>query len=864
MGSNAQQKEDDSGAEAHRPAAVPSDQEQPSNGEAGGGRGADVDVEPGAPDGGGDCYNYNNYYDASTANATADSATSNHQAILTACDQGVADEMGKTREEDDRLGKAHHAAASMEHANGKTGGNDDESATVSSVNGYCASTTDTAVCRSSATGLLLSPIDMPVRHRQVSQPGAYAIIGPGYVDDYDNDNNNNMFDNNNDNNNNGNGNALDDSEEVFEGYVPEPTPEELIRREVRHMINSAITLDDDAVRAIPSKPTAPPAASSDGCHGSDKGAAPPPPSPSEDDESSCLKSPACMLLLTLLFLLAIALGVTFGSGEPNSSSYVPSCARDVQDRYDITKSIIARISSPQDLNNATSPQSKALEWIVCWDRVSSNLIDNRDPDTDILPKQARGTIFGGDAGKAQVFRRYVLAVIFYATSEAGPWTEDYNFLSPDEHECSWHKKVKRTNFPFGDYDYPGMVCTNEELADYALMNDEEIVIADMNWNFRIPNNLTGIIPPEFGYLEDVTWISFENQKELRGSIPSTIGHMANLHSITINFSGPGFGGMVPPSLFTIPAVQYITFQFGEGVWRFPETIDDIMEGDNNGSSLVAISMGDNGLSGTMPSFLPAFKNLITLNLKGNALDGSVPDSLPTTIEFLNLQDNYLTGTLPEGLGQLTNLTVMAFGKNKIHGLLPSWCGNLGKLRLLDLSHNEFEGPIPRAFSQLSSLEHMSLQNNANLNGSISALEPLGALSTLMLYANSFTSTIPEGLFSNVSITKEIFADFGHNNFTGKLPQTLSERASNTTYLAIMKNNFDADAVDDVICEDVETLFADCSSCPCCKYCCDKDSPDESDRWCNFDLDFSNVVGLSCGPWWEFCSYTFYDPLPVEE
>jgi len=65
-----------------------------------------------------------------------------------------------------------------------------------------------------------------------------------------------------------------------------------------------------------------------------------------------------------------------------------------------------------------------------------------------------------------------------------------------------------------------------------------------------------------------------------------------------------------------------------------------------------------------------------------------------------------------------------------------------------------------------------------LTGSILAFEPLENLSSLLLYENSFSSTIPTGLFSNPA--KPIYADFGHNHFTGKLPTVFSERASNTS------------------------------------------------------------------------------------
>ena len=79
----------------------------------------------------------------------------------------------------------------------------------------------------------------------------------------------------------------------------------------------------------------------------------------------------------------------------------------------------------------------------------------------------------------------------------------------------------------------------------------------------------------------------------------------------------------------------------------------------------------------------------------------------------------------------------------------------------------------------------------------------------------------------------------------------------------MKNNFDADAVDDVICDDVRILLADCSSCPCCKSCCGQDGADEKYHVCNFDLDFFELTGLECGAWWSASCRAAYDPLPKD-
>ena len=69
----------------------------------------------------------------------------------------------------------------------------------------------------------------------------------------------------------------------------------------------------------------------------------------------------------------------------------------------------------------------------------------------------------------------------------------------------------------------------------------------------------------------------------------------------------------------------------------------------------------------------------------------------------------------------------------------------------------------------------------------------------------------------------------------------------------MKNNFDANAVPDEVCDNVMNIYADCSSCQCCNgACCEEDSTGGSYSFCDFDLDMFNVAMLECGHWWVNC------------
>jgi len=269
-----------------------------------------------------------------------------------------------------------------------------------------------------------------VNLNELVTPCAYTVRGPGYEAARRREHEMN----NNDNN------VSSDDEAIFEGFVHEPSREEILRREAREMLASAITLDESAIRAVPASRD-----DDDANEGSDVDATTTPNDHvlAEDEGVAvkmeeeghllerCVMSPMTIISLSLLILSAIALGVAFGSNKDESviSSDEELCViENLQERYNRARSIVSDITSSETLANATSPQNKALEWLVCHDRISSKLIDRAESSSP-MPAQTRGSSFGGDSGESQVLRRYALATFFFATSERGPWIKRCNFLS---------------------------------------------------------------------------------------------------------------------------------------------------------------------------------------------------------------------------------------------------------------------------------------------------------------------------------------------------------------------------------------------------------------------------------------------------
>ena len=73
----------------------------------------------------------------------------------------------------------------------------------------------------------------------------------------------------------------------------------------------------------------------------------------------------------------------------------------------------------------------------------------------------------------------------------------------------------------------------------------------------VDNNLNGPLPPEFGYLSDLTAIGLENNMQLTGRLPQTMGNLTDLSNVALLLNGPEFGGELPSSLFQLRNLKSI-------------------------------------------------------------------------------------------------------------------------------------------------------------------------------------------------------------------------------------------------------------------------------------------------------------------
>lgn len=203
------------------------------------------------------------------------------------------------------------------------------------------------------------------------------------------------------------------------------------------------------------------------------------------------------------------------------------------------------------------------------------------------------------------------------------------------------------------------------------------------------------------------------------------------------------------------------------------------------TSVISLSLNDNGLKGTLPAALSKLPGLQTLDLEGNSLSGALPKELGrlASLRTLRLGLNLFSGAVPKELGSLARLEILSLPFNKLSGGLPPELGRLASLRLLDLSQNTITGAIPPQLGDLRSLMFLDLSAN-RLTGVIPVeLGRLTSLMALFLGPNQLSGPIPRALGSLRNLEQLVLSS---NQLTGRIPQELGN-LTKLSFLDLQKN-----------------------------------------------------------------------------
>ncbi|KAG2707192.1 hypothetical protein I3843_05G125100 [Carya illinoinensis] len=297
------------------------------------------------------------------------------------------------------------------------------------------------------------------------------------------------------------------------------------------------------------------------------------------------------------------------------------------------------------------------------------------------------------------------------------------------------------------------------------------------------NRLVGTLPPNIGLtLPNLQFLAMSRNK-FSGPIPVSLSNSSQLEKLLLYRNN--FVGQVP-NLGNLLHLRWLAFH-ANNLGNNSSKDLDFLDSLGNCPKLEILYFSENHFGGSLPNSIGNLSMQLTqLDVAGNQISGILPAALEnlTNLTFLSMAQNLLTGSIPTYFGEFQNLEGLSLDGNRFLGLIPSSIGNLTRLVTLNLSQNKLEGSIPSSFGNFKSLQELDISENS-LIGAI----PINILSSqllvLNLSQNSLTGTLPVEVGNSRNIYR---LDVSKNNFSGEIPRTLANCLS-LEYLYLQGNSF---------------------------------------------------------------------------
>lgn len=573
-----------------------------------------------------------------------------------------------------------------------------------------------------------------------------------------------------------------------------------------------------------------------------------------------------VLFLALVFMaVGLGVGLETKKEEDEEAEFLAKPVRpEAIQLYLIEKSI----SSEDDFDESTSPQSRAAAWMATQDKLKYPIPNVQDDFKDLSQNNAA----------YEYVLRYIMAVVYFSTGGDEGWVFDYNFLT-DLPTCDWH--VYRNSRDGENIPY-GLTCNESQAYSLNLANQDavgsipsELGLLDtlVEINFSTNAQLSGRFPPSFCNFRQLRSLRI-GFTTLQGSLPPCINQLSELAELflsnndlngqlplmtnmtnlkTVHLDDNSFAGDITTAFDNMLALEYLFLEDNS----FSGTINDFFLIQN--SQLRIIDISDNPLlRGTVPVHLFEFPRLQLIDMHGcGGITGPFPDLLVPndSLRFLAFQGCNITGPIPSSLSKLPGLIHLDLSGNQLTGEIPSELGALSELRYLFLSDNKrlTPGEIPESFSQLVHMEEFSLKRTKRFGFLPEFIAAWTNLTLLDLGDNSFGGNLPPS-YGNLT-NLQFFLVNGNGVLEGEVPDSYKNLVK-LRFMFLEDNGFEGDlgqmcslpAFNGLSGSGLELVVADCDggkiTCECC-VCCDPNSPNDASNSCN-----NNDITPNLNPHWE--------------
>ncbi|XP_004296181.1 PREDICTED: receptor-like protein 2 [Fragaria vesca subsp. vesca] len=211
--------------------------------------------------------------------------------------------------------------------------------------------------------------------------------------------------------------------------------------------------------------------------------------------------------------------------------------------------------------------------------------------------------------------------------------------------------------------------------------------------------LTGQIPIWLSKLKKLEILDMSLNR-ITGSVPTWLGTSPTLSSI--NLGSNLISGQIPKELCTLPMLvsEQAAAQLDHGYLELPFYASQAMP--------AASILQFNSLSFYPPSIL----------LGNNSISGNIPTEIGKLqlLHILDLSANQVSGNIPDQISNLNNLETLDLSMNHLSGEIPASLALLSFLSSLNVSYNNLEGEIPKS-TQLRGLNVSAFEGNPKLCGS---------------------------------------------------------------------------------------------------------------------------------------------------